>query len=162
MKIKIINKGNNPIPTYAHLGDACVDLRANFSEEQLKLFSTDPTFSSYWWSDKAQALVIKPGKTALIPTGLYTEFYEGYLQILSRSGLALKGITVIGGVIDSGYREEIGVILINNSNENFLVYQGDRIAQMLYHHLDKIEFEEVESLDDSDRGSKGLGSTGIN
>lgn len=110
-------------------------------------------------------VVIEPQQRALIPTGLRVALPEGYeLQMRPRSGLALKkGITLLNspGTIDADYRGEIGVILINHSGEPFTVQRGDRIAQMVLARYEKIEWEPVDSLDDSDRGDGGFGHSGV-
>ena len=110
-------------------------------------------------------VVIEPQQRALIPTGLRVRLPEGYeLQMRPRSGLALKkGITLLNspGTIDADYRGEIGVILINHSGEPFTVQRGDRIAQMVLARYEKIEWEPVDSLDDSDRGDGGFGHSGV-
>ena len=110
-------------------------------------------------------VVIEPQQRALIPTGLRVALPEGYeLQMRPRSGLALKkGITLLNspGTIDADYRGEIGVILINHSGEPFTVQRGDRIAQMVLARYEKIEWEPVDSLDDSDRGDGGSGHSGV-
>ena len=143
IKVKIINKSNNPLPEYAHVGDAGMDLRANLTEP----------------------VTIDPFKRKLIPTGLFIQLPEGYeAQVRPRSGLALKhGLSVINtpGTIDTFYRGEIGVVLINLSNDPFVVNNGDRIAQMVFKKYENAEFIEVESLDmDNDRGG-GYGHSGI-
>lgn len=110
-------------------------------------------------------VVIEPQQRALIPTGLRVALPEGYeLQMRPRSGLALKkGITLLNspGTIDADYRGEIGVILINHSGEPFTVQRGDRIAQIVLARYEKIEWEPVDSLDDSDRGDGGFGHSGV-
>ena len=147
MQVKIVNKSNNPLPKYAHVGDAGMDLRANLTE----------------------SVTIDPLKRKLIPTGLYIQMpqddgccYEA--QVRPRSGLALKhGISVCNtpGTIDAGYRNEIGVVLINLSNEPFVVNPGDRIAQMVFKKYEKAELIQVESLDmTNDRGG-GYGHSGV-
>ena len=143
IKVKIVNKSNNPLPVYAHVGDAGMDLRANLTEP----------------------VTIDPFKRKLIPTGLFIQLPEGYeAQVRPRSGLALKhGLSVINtpGTIDTFYRGEIGVVLINLSNDPFVVNNGDRIAQMVFKKYENAEFIEVESLDmDNDRGG-GYGHSGI-
>jgi dUTP pyrophosphatase len=143
INVKIVNKSNNPLPVYAHVGDAGMDLRANLTEP----------------------VTIDPFKRKLIPTGLFIQLPEGYeAQVRPRSGLALKhGLSVINtpGTIDSFYRGEIGVVLINLSNEPFVVNNGDRIAQMVFKKYENAEFIEVESLDmTNDRGG-GYGHSGI-
>lgn len=142
MKVKIVNRSAFPLPDYKTKGSAGIDLYANIDEP----------------------VMLKPLERALIPTGLYLSIPEGYeVQIRARSGLALKhGIALANGIgtIDSDYRGEIGVILVNLSNEKYIINKGDRIAQMILVKYEKIEFEEVECLDDTDRGEGGFGHTG--
>ena len=143
IKIKIVNKGNQPLPEYATPQSAGVDLRANIDEP----------------------VELKPLSRALIPTGLHIALPEGYeAQIRPRSGLAIKkGITCLNtpGTIDADYRGEVGVILINLSAETFIVNPGERIAQMIINKFEKAEFELVEELDETERGEGGFGHTGI-
>lgn len=143
MKIKIINKGGQPLPTYATAQSAGMDLRANNEEP----------------------IVINPLERKLIPTGLFIALPVGYeAQIRPRSGLALKkGITVPNspGTIDADYRGEIGVLLVNLSNEPFEVVNGERIAQMVIARHEHGEFVPVEILDETERGAGGYGHTGV-
>jgi dUTP pyrophosphatase len=110
-------------------------------------------------------LIIKPGERALVPTGIYVAIPNGYeLQVRSRSGLALKkGIFVLNspGTIDAGYRNSIGVILYNSSKDDFTVKNGDRIAQLVLQAVPMVVWQEVESLDDTERGMGGYGSSGV-
>jgi len=142
MKIQLINKSNHELPSYATILSAGMDLRANLNE----------------------SITLNPHERALIPTGLFIALPEGYeAQIRPRSGLALKkGITVLNspGTVDADYRGEIGVILINLSNESFIIENGERIAQMVIAKYEQISFEEVSTLDETQRGSGGFGSTG--
>jgi dUTP pyrophosphatase len=142
VKIKIINKSNHPVPAYSTILSAGMDLRANLGN----------------------SVSLKPLERNLIGTGLYIELPEGYeAQVRPRSGLAYKfGITVLNtpGTIDADYRGEIGVILVNLSNEVFVVNNGDRIAQMVINKHEKAEWLEVEILNASDRGEGGFGHTG--
>ena len=142
MKIRIVNKSTNALPQYATSQSAGIDLRANLSE----------------------AVTLKPMERKLIPTGLFIELPEGYeAQIRPRSGLALKhGITVLNtpGTIDADYRGEIGVILINLSNENFTIEHGERICQMVIARHEQAEWIEVEELNETERGAGGFGHTG--
>ena len=142
IKIKIVNKGNQPLPEYATPQSAGVDLRANIDEP----------------------VELKPLSRALIPTGLHIALPEGYeAQIRPRSGLAIKkGITCLNtpGTIDADYRGDIGVILINLSAETFIVNPGERIAQMIINKFKQAEFELVEELDETERGEGGFGHTG--
>ena len=143
MKIKIVNRGHQPLPAYATEQSAGMDLRANLSEP----------------------VVLHPLERRLIPTGLYIALPAGYeAQVHPRSGLALKkGITVLNspGTIDADYRGEIGVLLINLSNDDFVVNDGERIAQMVVARHEQGEFVEVEVLDETERGAGGYGHTGM-
>jgi dUTP pyrophosphatase len=142
MHIKIVNKSNNPLPGYATLYSAGMDLRA---------FLENP-------------VVLKPLERTLVKTGLFIELPESYeAQIRPRSGLALKhGITVLNtpGTIDADYRGEIGVILVNLSNEAFTINPGERICQMIIAKHEKAEWIPVEVLTETDRGEGGFGHTG--
>lgn len=142
LKIQVINKGHQPLPQYATLQSAGMDLRANLAEP----------------------VVLKPLERRLIPTGLHIALPAGYeAQVRPRSGLALKkGITVLNspGTIDADYRGEIGVLLINLSQEDFVVNDGERIAQMVIARHEQGEFEIVETLDETERGEGGYGHTG--
>lgn len=146
MTVKIVNKSNNELPDYATINSAGVDLRAELWDVDVK--------------------IIEPGERVLIHTGIYIELPEGYeAQIRPRSGLALKhGITVLNtpGTIDSDYRGEIGVILINLGSEPYFLNNGDRIAQMVFSKYERAYFEVVDSLDETERGVGGFGHTGVN
>jgi dUTP pyrophosphatase len=141
--IKIVNKSGNPLPKYAHVDDSGLDICAFLEED----------------------LIIKPGERALVQTGIYVAIPDGYeLQVRSRSGLALKkGIFVLNspGTIDAGYRNSIGVILYNSSKDDFTVKNGDRIAQLVLQAVPRVVWQEVESLDDTERGMGGYGSSGV-
>ena len=143
MKIKVINKSKHPLPEYATENSAGMDLRANIDEP----------------------IVLKPLERVLIPTGVFIALPHGYeAQVRPRSGLAIKkGITVLNtpGTIDSDYRGMIGVILINLSNEDFVVNDGERIAQMVISKYERAEWEEVDELDETERGAGGYGHTGV-
>lgn len=143
IKVKIINKSNNPLPSYSTPESAGMDVRAFLSEP----------------------VNLKPLERALIPTGLYIELPHGYeCQIRPRSGLALKkGVTVLNtpGTIDADYRGEIGIILINLSDEPFIISNGERICQMVIKEYVKAQLEEVSELDSTKRGDGGFGHTGI-
>jgi dUTP pyrophosphatase len=142
MTVKIINKSNNPLPAYATSGSAGVDLRANLEEP----------------------VTINPLERKLIPTGIFIELPQGYeAQIRPRSGLALKhGITVLNtpGTVDSDYRGEIKAILINLSNEPFVIENGERICQMVIAKHETAYFIEVETIGETERGNGGFGHTG--
>ena len=142
MKVDIVNKGSQPIPEYATEQSAGVDLRANIED----------------------GILLEPLSRALVGTGLYIQLPKGFeAQIRPRSGLAAKhGITVLNapGTIDADYRGEIKVILINLSNQSFVVNPGERIAQMVIATHEKVEFNVVDKLDETARGEGGFGSTG--
>jgi len=142
MQIKIINKSNNPLPAYETSGSAGMDLRAFVSEE----------------------IELKPLERKLIPTGLFLEIPEGYeAQLRPRSGLAFKhGISLPNtpATIDSDYRGEIKIALINLSTEVFIVKNGERIAQMIIAKHEQAELIQVEELNETKRGEGGFGSTG--
>ena len=144
MKIKVVNRSHHPLPQYATAQSAGMDLRA---------FLTEP-------------ITLAPLQRALVPTGLYIALPEGYeAQVRPRSGLALKrGITVLNapGTIDADYRGEVGVVLINLSNEPFVVNDGERIAQMVIARHETADLVEVETLDETARGAGGYGHTGVN
>ncbi len=143
MKIKIINKSDNPLPKYQTELSAGMDLSANLLER----------------------ITLKSLERKLIPTGLFLELPAGFeAQIRPRSGLAIKnGITVLNspGTIDADYRGEIGVILVNLSTDDFTISNGDRIAQMVIANYETVEFFEVEDLAETQRGHGGFGSTTI-
>ncbi|NDW17707.1 dUTP diphosphatase [Dysgonomonas sp. 216] len=142
MKIKIINKSNHPLPQYATKYSAGVDLRANIDED----------------------IILKPLQRVLVSTGLFIELPEGYeAQVRPRSGLAIKhGITVLNtpGTIDADYRGEIRVILVNLSDTDFVIKNGERICQMVIAAHEQAEWVEVESISDTERGAGGFGHTG--
>lgn len=144
MKVKIINKSNNPTPTYETSLSAGMDLRA---------YVEGP-------------ITLSPGERKLIKTGLHIELPQGYeAQVRPRSGLAFKkGITVLNspGTIDADYRGDIGVILINHSNEEFVVKSGDRIAQLVISKFEKVDWETSDEINSTSRGYSGFGSTGSN
>lgn len=167
MRVKIVNKSKHPMPKYATEGSSCVDLYANLTPEildKLKAYG-DVTRYKNMFDDEKSWIMINPGSRVLIPTGIHIQLPEGYeAQVRPRSGLALKyGITVLNtpGTIDSDYTGEIGVILMNSGTEPFSVGNGDRIAQMALVRYDKFEFEEVETLDKTERGNGGFGHTGV-
>ncbi|MEL7646854.1 MAG: dUTP diphosphatase [Sedimentibacter sp.] len=143
MKVKIVK--NNPfnLPAYETKGSAGVDLQAYVKEP----------------------VVLKPMERALVPTGLFIEIPEGYeAQVRARSGLAIKhGISLVNGIgtIDSDYRGEIKVILINLGDKDFVINSGDRIAQMVFIKHEQADFEIVEELNETERGTGGFGHTGV-
>lgn len=143
MKVQIINQSKHALPAYATGLSAGVDLRANLDEP----------------------LTLAPLQRALVPTGLYIALPAGYeAQIRPRSGLALKrGITVLNspGTIDADYRGELRIILINLSDEEFVINDGERIAQMVIARHEQAEWIQVDVLDDTERGAGGFGHTGL-
>ena len=149
MRVQIVNKSSNPLPTYSTEYSAGMDLRANLKDEE--------------GNDKVISIV--PGERVLIPTGLYLSIPYGYEgQIRPRSGLALKyGITVLNtpGTIDADYRGEICVCLINHSKHSFKLHHGDRIAQIIFSKVEQAILVEVSELINTKRGTGGFGHTGI-
>lgn len=145
IQVKIINKSNNPLPQYATEGAAGMDIRAFLPDGPI---------------------TIAPLSRTMIHTGIYVQLPQGYeMQVRPRSGLAFKhGITVLNspGTIDSDYRGEIGVILFNTGNEDFVVNNGDRIAQLVIAKYSCVNWEETDSLDDTHRKDGGFGHTGTN
>lgn len=143
MKVRIVNKSSYPSPFYATEKSAGMDLKANIDEP----------------------IVLGPLERAMVPTGIYIALPDGTeAQVRPRSGLAAKyGISVLNapGTIDADYRGEIKVILVNLSNDTFTVNPGERIAQMVVAKYEKVEWDEVESLDETERGEGGFGSTGL-
>jgi dUTP pyrophosphatase len=142
MKIRIVNNSKHNLPSYSTVFSAGMDIRANLDEPR----------------------VLKPGARDIVPTGLFVELPKGYeAQIRPRSGLAIKkGITVLNtpGTIDSDYRGEIGIILINLSDEDFIINDGERICQMIISRHETVEWEETDLLNDTERGKGGFGHTG--
>lgn len=142
MKVRIVNRSAYPTPSYATEKSAGMDLKA----------------------DIAEPITLKPLERAMVPTGIYIAIPDGTeAQVRPRSGLAAKfGISVLNapGTIDADYRGEVKVILVNLSNEPFTVNPGERIAQMVVARYEKVEWDEVEVLDDTERGEGGFGSTG--
>lgn len=143
VKVYIVNRSSNPLPAYATAGSAGMDLRANLLEP----------------------LILQPFERNLIPTGLFIELPNGYeAQIRPRSGMALKqGITCLNspGTVDSDYRGELKIILINLSNTEQVINHGDRIAQMIIAKTERAELMLVQQLNESQRGDGGFGHTGI-
>ncbi|MBO5678324.1 MAG: dUTP diphosphatase [Bacteroidaceae bacterium] len=142
MNVKIINRSHHALPAYATVLSAGMDLRANLDSP----------------------ITLRPLERCLVPTGLFIALPQGYeAQVRPRSGLALKkGITVLNtpGTIDADYRGEIGVILVNLSAEEFVINDGERIAQMVVARHETVEWEAVETLDETERGAGGFGHTG--
>ena len=145
MKVKVVNKSNNALPAYETKNSAGMDLRAYLPDGPV---------------------ILQPMQRALIPTGLYIEIPEGYEgQVRPRSGLAIKyGITVLNtpGTIDADYRGELKQILINLSDQPFVINNGDRIAQIIFARCEQAEMVEVEELSETERGAGGFGHTGKN
>ena len=143
MKIKIVNKSKHPLPEYATPGSAGMDLRANIDAP----------------------ITLAPGERKLIPTGIYIALPVGYeAQVRPRSGLALKygiGLANMLGTVDSDYRADVGVILINLGQEDFVVNDGERIAQMVITKHERAEWVVVYELDETERGEGGYGHTGV-
>ena len=143
MKVKIVNRSQWPLPQYATPQSAGVDLRADTRED----------------------IVLPPLGRAMVPTGLYLEIPAGYeAQVRPRSGLAAKkGVTVLNspGTIDADYRGEVRVIRVNLSSDPFTIVPGERIAQMVFARHEQVEWEEADTLEESERGAGGFGSTGV-
>ena len=143
LEVKIINRGHQPLPSYATEQSAGMDLRANIDEP----------------------IVLKPMQRTIVKTGLFMALPPGYeAQVRPRSGLALKhGITVLNspGTIDADYRGEIGVLLINLGDKDFVINDGERIAQMVIAKHETVTFSLTDSLDESERGAGGYGHTGV-
>ncbi|QFZ54402.1 dUTP diphosphatase [Oceanihabitans sp. IOP_32] len=143
MQIRIINKSNHELPHYETMASAGMDLRANISESR----------------------TLKPLERSIVGTGLFIELPIGYeAQVRPRSGLAAKhGITLLNapGTIDADYRGEIGVILVNLSNKDFVINNGERIAQLVIAKHERAQWKQVEKLSDTARGAGGFGSTGV-
>ena len=143
MKIKVVNKSKHPLPHYATAQSAGMDLRANLDE----------------------SVILKPLERTLVKTGIFMELPAGYeAQVRPRSGLAFKkGVTVLNtpGTIDADYRGEVGVILVKLSNEDFVIEDGERVAQMVIAKHEQSSWDEVEELIETERGAGGFGSTGL-
>ncbi|ULC59784.1 dUTP diphosphatase [Flaviramulus sp. BrNp1-15] len=143
MQIKIVNKSNHPLPHYETIASAGMDLRAKINE----------------------SIILKPLERTIVKTGLFIELPIGFeAQVRPRSGLAAKkGITVLNapGTVDADYRGEIGVILVNLSNEDFTIENGERIAQLVIAKHERAEWNAVETLSETSRGEGGFGSTGV-
>lgn len=143
MNVQIINKSKHATPSYETTGAAGMDLRANIDTK----------------------ITLKPLERAIVKTGLFIALPVGFeAQVRPRSGLAAKkGITVLNspGTVDADYRGEIGVILVNLSNENFVINDGERIAQLVIAKHERVDWKEVDVLDETERGSGGFGSTGV-
>ena len=144
MQVNIVNNSHHPLPAYATIQSAGMDLRANLEAP----------------------ITLKPLERTLVPTGLHIALPQGFeAQVRPRSGLAIKkGVTVLNtpGTIDADYRGEIKVILVNLSNEDFIIEDGERIAQMVIARHETVEWQAVEILDETERGAGGFGHTGKN
>ncbi len=144
LEVKIINKSSNELPAYATVGAAGMDIRASLSEP----------------------VTLGPLARTLVPTGIYLSIPHGYeCQVRPRSGLAAKhGVTVANapGTIDSDYRGEVKVILVNISDTPFVINDGERIAQLVFARHEQVQWKSVESLDETERGDGGFGHTGVN
>ena len=166
MEVQVINKSSNDLPKYETSGSAGFDLRADFTgktPENIKGFK----FATEMQKDGTAKLIgisINPGGWALIPTNLFTAIPEGYeVQVRSRSGLTIKrGLVVANGIgtIDSDYRDELGIILLNISDEDQIIEPGDRIAQIVLAKYEKLEWRIKEKLSETDRNLGGFGHTG--
>lgn len=143
MKVKVVNKSKHSLPHYSTIASAGMDLRANIDE----------------------SISLKPLERTIVKTGIFMELPVGFeAQVRPRSGLAFKkGITVLNspGTVDADYRGEVGVILVNLSAEEFVIEDGERIAQMVIAKHEQADWVEVETLDDTERGAGGFGSTGV-
>lgn len=143
LKIEVVNTGHQPLPAYATPQSAGLDLRANLSEP----------------------IVLHPMERVLVPTGLHIALPDGYeAQVRPRSGLALKfGVTVLNtpGTIDADYRGELKVLLVNFSKDDFIIRDGERIAQMVVARYEQVGFKLVSELDETERGEGGYGHTGV-
>ena len=143
VKVSIINRSHHALPSYSTPLSAGMDIRANLEEP----------------------ITLQPGERRLIPTGIFIALPEGYeAQIRPRSGLALKhGITVLNspGTIDADYRGEVGIILINHSDKAFVIEDGERVGQMVVTQYSRVEWNETDSLDETERGAGGFGHTGV-
>ena len=168
MNIQIVNKSNNPLPQYETRYSAGMDVRAYIDDEYIRklrskcykvgieVFEVEDNYNNF--------ITIRAGERVLIPTGLHIAIPEGYeIQVRPRSGLALKhSISIVNspGTIDADYRGDIGVILINHSNEEFTVKSGDRICQIVLKEVWQIHWDEVKELEETERGDGGFGHTG--
>jgi dUTP pyrophosphatase len=143
MKVKVVNKSKHELPHYSTIASAGMDLRANIDE----------------------SITLKPLERTIVKTGIFIELPLGYeAQVRPRSGLAFKkGVTVLNspGTVDADYRGEVGVILVNLSSEEFIIEDGERVAQMVIAKHEQANWIEVDVLDETERGSGGFGSTGV-
>jgi dUTP pyrophosphatase len=143
MKVKVVNKSKHELPHYSTIASAGMDLRANIDE----------------------SITLKPLERTIVKTGIFIELPLGYeAQVRPRSGLAFKkGVTVLNspGTVDADYRGEVGIILVNLSSEEFIIEDGERIAQMVIAKHEQVNWIEVDILNETERGSGGFGSTGV-
>lgn len=162
MKIKVINNSNNSLPEYADNGSSGCDIKAALNLVNPKFLYDGAKLIN---GKEGLKLLLPPCSRALIPSGLHVAIPEGYeIQVRPRSGLALKQgvqLTNSPGTIDASYRGDVGVIITNSGSEDFIVNDGDRIAQLILQQVPKIEWIQVETLDETDRGEGGFGHTGI-
>lgn len=160
--IDIVNLSENQLPEYSTSGSSGMDLKASFTNDNLK----EEYLQFAAWDEESEHLIIFSGGRALVPTDLFVDIPFGYeIQVRPRSGLALKhGVTVLNtpGTIDSDYRGNIGVILINLGDDPFIVEEGDRICQVVLSKVEKISWNKVDKLNTTKRGGAGFGSTGKN
>lgn len=158
MIVNIVNNSNNPLPVYATKGASGADVYADIEHINKKHLYDGATLLT------DTQILLPPGSRALIPSGIHVNIPEGYeIQVRDRSGLALKnGIIVTNGIgtIDEDYTGDIGVILTNTSKEAFIINHGDRIAQLVMMKVEKMEWNLVEELENTERGEGGYGSTG--
>lgn len=166
MKVKI-KSISGKLPEQATMGSACVDLRACFEhvDDINKVLGFNVLLQNEDGTKALRSIILNPGGRVLVPTGLFLAIPDGYECVIRpRSGLALKhGISMVNspGTIDSDYRNEIGIILINNGHEPFLINDGDRVAQMGLRETIVIDWVDVKELDSTERGQGGLGHTGV-
>lgn len=168
MKVKIYNVSNNPNPSYETKQAAGMDVRVDFSrieEYPIKVYGHGTVMPKNEVRS-VTGISLTPGSRALLPTGLFMEIPEGYeAQIRPRSGLSLKsGIVCILGTIDSDFRGEIGLIVVNQSNTDIYIEDGERIGQIVFNKVEQVEFESVnskEELNKTARGENGFGSTKV-
>lgn len=174
MEIKIVNKTEFDLPKYETLGSAGMDLRANLKTQKPKNVKDIDPYNEEEWEEEYE-IILEPRKQQIVPTGIFIQLPkmnieiasgEGYgyeAQIRPRSGLAAKyGITIVNciGTIDSDYRGEIKVIMMNLTDKPFTIKHGERIAQMVINRVERIGWETVETLNETERGSGGFGHTG--
>ena len=157
MQVKVVNKGKNDLPKYAHKGDAGMDLMADFSHPETIMAHNGE------WDEERQVFILFSGGRAAIPTGLHFKLPQGHeLQIRGRSGLAIKsGIYTHVGTLDSEFIGECAIIIYNLSDEPFEIKQGDRIGQAVLNKYQAIEWDVTTTLEQTDRGENGFGSSGV-